>query len=129
MIRSIACANIVGSLLSTTIPHSCSLKYQLEASANERIELAEIADSIEQFCKQVRPGLTNATFEHKRALVELLIDQVVVTDEEVEIRYAVPTSPEEPHHPFCHLRTDYLDSLPGRYSRGNIRHEQPLLSR
>ncbi len=55
-------------------------KRRLEASANERIELAEIADSIEQFCKQVRSGLTNATFQHKRALVELLIDQVVVTD-------------------------------------------------
>jgi len=47
-------------------------------------------------------------------LVELLIDQVVVTDEEVEIRYVIPTSPEGPHHPFCHFRTDYLDSLPGR---------------
>jgi site-specific DNA recombinase len=87
---------------------------QLEASANERIKLAKIADSIERFCEQVRSGLANATFEQKRALVELLIDQVVVTDEEVEIRYVVPTSPEGPHHPFCHLRSDYLDCLPGR---------------
>jgi site-specific DNA recombinase len=87
---------------------------QLEASANERIELAKIADSIERFCEQVRSGLSDATFEQKRALVELLIDQVVVTDEEVEIRYVVPTSPEGPHHPFCHLRSDYLDGLPGR---------------
>ncbi len=86
---------------------------QLEASANERMELAKIADSIERFCEQVRSGLANATFEQKRALVELLIDQVVVTDEEVEIRYVVPTSLEGPHHPFCHLRTDYLDGLPG----------------
>ncbi len=87
-------------------------KRQLEASANGRIELAKIADSIEQFCKQVKEGLSNATFEQKRALVELLIDQVVVTDEEVEIRYVVPTSPEGPHLPFCHLRTDYLPLLP-----------------
>jgi site-specific DNA recombinase len=86
---------------------------QLEASANERIELAKIADSIERFCEQVRSGLSDATFEQKRALVELLIDQVVVTDEEVEIRYVVPTSPEGPHHPFCHLRSDYLHGLPG----------------
>ena len=75
-------------------------KRQLEASANERMELAKIADSIERFCEQVRSGLSDATFEQKRALVELLIDQVVVTDEEVEIRYVVPTSPESPHHPF-----------------------------
>jgi site-specific DNA recombinase len=86
-------------------------KRQLEASANERIELAKIADSIEQFCKQVKEGLSSATFEQKRTLVELLIDQVVVTDEEVEIRYVIPTSPEGPHHPFCHFRTDYLPLL------------------
>ena len=75
-------------------------KRQLEASANERLELAKIADSIERFCEQVTKGLSNATFEQKRTLVELLIDQVVVTDEEVEIRYVIPTSPEGPHHPF-----------------------------
>jgi len=88
-------------------------KRQLEASANERMELAKIADTIERFCEQVRAGLAKVTFEQKRALVELLIDQVVVTDEEVEIRYVVPTFPDGPHHPFCHLRTDYLDGLPG----------------
>jgi hypothetical protein len=32
----------------------------------------------------------------------------------VEIRYVIPTSPNGPYQPFCHLRTDYLDSLPGR---------------
>ena len=89
-------------------------KRQLEASANERIELAKIAASIEQFCKQVKEGLSKATFEQKGALVELLIDQVIVADEEVEIRYVVPTSPEGPHHPFCHLRSDYLDGGPRR---------------
>jgi site-specific DNA recombinase len=93
-------------------------KRQLEASANERMELAKIADSIERFCEQVRSGLANATFEQKSALVELLIDQVVVIDEEVEIRYVIPTSPEGPHLPFCHLRTDYQDSLPGRILPG-----------
>ena len=87
---------------------------QLEASAHERMELAKIADSIERFCEQVRSRLANATFEQKRALVELLIDQVVVTNEEVEIRYVVPTSPEGPHYPFCHLRTDYLYGGPRR---------------
>src|SRR5215213_4768574 len=85
---------------------------QLEASARERTELAGIADSIEEFCERVRAGLANATFEQKRRLVELLIDRVIFSDEEVEIRYVVPTSPEGPHQPFCHLRTDYLPLLP-----------------
>ena len=83
-------------------------KRQLEAAAWERTELAGIADSIERFCEQVKVGLSSATFEQKRRLVELLVDRVVVTDEEVEIRYVVPTSSEGPHQLFCHLRTDYL---------------------
>ncbi|MGH3147505.1 MAG: hypothetical protein ACRDTR_17040 [Rubrobacter sp.] len=90
-------------------------KRQLDTDAEERAELAGVADSIEKFCEQVRAGLSGATFEQKRALVELLIDRVIVTDEEVEIRYVVPTSPEGPHHPFCHLRSDYLHLLPQAY--------------
>ena len=98
---------------------------QLEASARERTELAAIADSIEEFCEQVRAGLAEATFEQKRRLVELLIDRVIVNDEEVEIRYVVPTSPEGPHQPFCHLRTDYLDGGP---TREVVRQHAPLTS-
>ena len=75
-------------------------KRQLEATARERTELFGIADSIEKFCERVKAGLSNATFEQRRALVELLVDRVIVTDEEVEIRYVVPTSPEGPHQPF-----------------------------
>jgi len=101
-------------------------KRQLEASANERMELAKIADTIERFCEQVRVGLAKVTFEQKRALVELLIDQVVVTDEEVEIRYVVPTFPDGPHHPFCHLRTDYLNGAKTNYNdiRGEIQRDE-----
>jgi site-specific DNA recombinase len=98
---------------------------QLDASAEERIELAGIAGSIEKFCEQVGAGLAGATFEQKRALVELLIDRVIVTDEEVEIRYVVPTSPEEPHQPFCYLRTDYLpllQSVAHRRHLGKVAH-------
>src|SRR5919112_1990211 len=98
---------------------------QLEASARERTELAAMADSIEEFCKQVRTGLADATFEQKRLLVELLIDRVIVTDEEVEIRYVVPTSPEGPHQPFCHLRTDYLPLLQKMAHRRYVGKDQP----
>jgi site-specific DNA recombinase len=93
---------------------------QLESSARERAQLATIADSIEEFCERVRVGLADATFEQKRRLVELLIDRVIVTDEEVEIRYVVPTSPEGPYQPFCHLRTDYLPLLPLLAHRRNL---------
>lgn len=87
---------------------------QLEASARARLDLAAVAGSIEAFCARVSAGLAEATFEEQRALVELLIDRVVVTGDTVEIRSVVPTSPDGPHYPFCMLRLDYLHRLPRR---------------
>jgi DNA invertase Pin-like site-specific DNA recombinase len=81
---------------------------QLEAQADQRMELAGVAGSVEDFCERVRSGLAEATFEQKRELVELLVDRVIVTDEEVEIRYVVPTEPSSEQVRFCHLRSDYL---------------------
>ena len=88
-------------------------KRQPEAAARGHTELSRVADSIERFCEQVNACLTDATFEQRRALAEPLIDRVIVINEEVEIRHVVPTCREGPHEPFCHLRKDYLDGLPG----------------
>jgi site-specific DNA recombinase len=104
-------------------------KRQLDTDAEERIGLAGIADSIEEFCERVRVGLAGATFEQKRALVELLVDRVIVTDEDVEIRYVVPTSPEGPHYPFCHLRKDYLPLLPLLALGWHLGEDAPSLAR
>jgi site-specific DNA recombinase len=82
---------------------------QLEASVGHHDELAAMVQSIEVFCQRVQQGLAQATFEQKRQLIELLIDRVVVTDEEVEIRYVIPTSPRSEQLRFCHLRLDYFD--------------------
>ncbi len=41
-------------------------------------------------------------------LVELLIDPVVVTNKEVEIRYVIPTSVRSEQIRFCPLLTDYF---------------------
>jgi hypothetical protein len=48
-----------------------------------------------QALQQLRVGLDQAGFEQRRQLVELLIDRVVVTDDQVEIRYA--TRPPSQH--------------------------------
>jgi len=82
-------------------------RLQLEMTVVERVELSGMASSIETFCMQVRPVLEHATFAQRRQLVELLIDRVVVTENNVEIRYVIPTQPDGPHVPFCHLRTNH----------------------
>ncbi|HLV97349.1 MAG TPA: recombinase family protein [Ktedonobacterales bacterium] len=81
----------------------------LEASVGRQDELAALVQSIKAFCERVQQGLTEATFEQRRLLVELLIDRVIVTDEEVEIRYVIPTSPSSEQVRFCHLRLDYFN--------------------
>ena len=93
---------------------------QLEANARQRVELTAFAAGIEQFCAAVRTGLVEATFEQRRRVVELLIDRVVVTDGEVEIRYVIPASPNGPPVPFCQLRTDYLPLLPPLAPRRDV---------
>jgi site-specific DNA recombinase len=82
---------------------------QLDAMARQHLEVQALATTIEAFCAQVRAGLSAAAFSQQRALVELLIDRVIVTGQEVEIRYVVPTCPDGPHPPFCQLRLDYRD--------------------
>ena len=84
---------------------------QLEAMTAQHGELARLAHGIEEVCKQLREGLEQANFEQQRALVELLIDCVVVSDAEVEIRYVMPLSRAGPQRRFCHLRLDYRACL------------------
>ena len=66
---------------------------QLEVSVSRHDELASMVQSIEAFCQRVHQGLDAATFEQKRHLIELFIDSVIVTNEEVEIHYVIPPQP------------------------------------
>ena len=82
---------------------------QLDAQAQQLIDVASLAQGIEAFCRRTQPTLDDLTFVQRRQLVELLIDRVIVNDAQVEIRYVVPTGPKGEATPFCHLRLDYLD--------------------
>ena len=84
---------------------------QLMAQVDRRAELAGWAASAADFCQRVRAGLAGADFAQKRQLVELLIDRVLVTDGQVEIRYAIPLNPDSERVRFCHLRKDYFDQV------------------
>jgi site-specific DNA recombinase len=82
---------------------------QLDAQAQQHVNVAALAEGIESFCQRLRPTLDNLTFAQRRQLVELLIDCVIVNESQVEIRYVVPTGPKGETTPFCHLRLDYFD--------------------
>jgi site-specific DNA recombinase len=83
-------------------------RQQLEAHVDQHQVVTQAMASIEGFCEQVQQGLAQATFAQRRQLVELLIDRVIGTTGEVEIRYLIPTSPASVHVRFSHLRTNYF---------------------
>jgi hypothetical protein len=63
-------------------------------------ETGRLAAHAKTFCRRVQEGLIAADFERKRALLELLVDRVIVTDGAVEIRYVVPTGRRGNTHRF-----------------------------
>ena len=82
---------------------------QLEAQAQQQVNVAALAQGIAAFCRRIRPTRDELTFAHRRQRVELLIDRVIINNSQVEIRYVVPTGPKGETTPFCHLRLDYFD--------------------
>jgi site-specific DNA recombinase len=62
----------------------------LEATAQQEVDLATVTMQLEQFRAVVAEGLDEASFAQRRALVELLVDRVVVDAPDVEIRYIIP---------------------------------------
>src|SRR3954447_1393457 len=80
---------------------------QLEGQVDRQGEVARVGLSMEEFCRRVREGLDQATWEQKRQRIEWLVVRVIVTDGEVEIRYGIPTSPAREGTRFCELRADF----------------------
>jgi site-specific DNA recombinase len=85
-----------------------SQERELGQQTDRRAELSGMVRRVEDYCRRISETLAGASFEQKRRLVELLIDRVIVTEEEVEIRYVIPTRESAEHTRFCHLRTNYL---------------------
>jgi hypothetical protein len=84
---------------------------EVAAQGEQLVQLSAIAQSTTAVLEQLRVGLDQADFKQRRQLVELLIDRVVVTNGQVEIRYVIPTTTGSTHTRFCHLRTDYFDPI------------------
>ena len=65
---------------------------RLTAECVQQDHLQGLAERIEDFRAAIAQGLDLASFEQRRALVELLIERVVVDGSDVEIRYVIPLS-------------------------------------
>jgi site-specific DNA recombinase len=63
---------------------------ELEAVGVQETQLAELAGQLEQVRVTIAQGLQTMTFAQKRAIVELLIDRVLVDAPDVEIRSIMP---------------------------------------
>ena len=59
-----------------------------EAAREEQVR--DLVNRIEAFRAALATGLERATFDQRRALVEMLVDRVVVDAPDVEIRYVIP---------------------------------------
>jgi len=81
---------------------------ELAAQARQHLDVVKLADSITAFCTRLQTTLDHLDFAQQRQLVELLVDCVIVSDEQVEIRYVIPTGPQGETTIFRHLRSDYL---------------------
>jgi site-specific DNA recombinase len=120
-------------------PHGLSQqRRQLEAQVQPQVNLAALAQGLEACCRKGQPTLDQRTFAQRRPVVELLIARVIVTADQGEIRYVVPTGPQGETTPFCHVRLDYLDGpapvvrldqLGGRELRGIGDQPEKLLGR
>jgi site-specific DNA recombinase len=98
----------------------------LQQDARQHDQTAQLAAHAEDFCQRLQHGLADADFDHKRALLELLVDRVIVTNGHVEIRYVVPTRLNGEGLPFWRLRTDYLERLVRAVVGRRVAPAQPL---
>jgi site-specific DNA recombinase len=54
------------------------------------MDCKKIFDNIETFCEAVKRGIENTSFEDKRKITELLVEEIIVTNGKVEIIHIIP---------------------------------------
>jgi site-specific DNA recombinase len=62
----------------------------IKAVEKNEVDCKKIFDNIETFCEAVKRGIENASFEDKRKITELLVEEIIVTNGKVEIIHIIP---------------------------------------
>jgi len=62
----------------------------IQTAEKEQTNYKKIFESIESFCDTIKQGIEHASFDDKRRIVELLVEEIVVTNVKVEIHHIIP---------------------------------------
>jgi site-specific DNA recombinase len=89
----------------------------------QRLQAEVVRTNLAAFCGRVRSRLDQATWVEKQAILQLVIERIIVGDGRLEIRHVIPLrspSPDSdrPIPPAARLRSDGLNGAP---LRGHIR--------
>ncbi len=79
----------------------------------QRVRAEAVRTSLEAFCTRIRGRLNEATLAEKQAILQLVIERIIVGDGHLEIRHVIPLRPPQPDsdspvQPASPLRTDRL---------------------
>ena len=87
----------------------------------QRIQAQTVRSSLEAFCARIHGRLDEATFADKQAILQLVVERIIVGDGSLEIRHVIPLRPPQPggngpDRPTPQLRSDRVHpaALPGR---------------
>src|SRR3954454_20478333 len=87
----------------------------------QRVQAEVVRTSLEAFCDRIHARLNEATFADKQAILQLVIERIIVGDGRLEIRHVIPLRPpqpgrDSPGQPAPQLRTDRVQAalLPPR---------------
>ena len=87
----------------------------------QRVQAEAVRTSLEAFCDRIHARLNEATFADKQAILQLVIERIIVGDGRLEIRHVIPLRPpqpgrDSPGQPAPQLRTDRVN--PAALMRG-----------
>ena len=101
----------------------CGLERQLEQQRDlrrQRAEAQELLLDLAAFCERVRGRLDDASFAEKQAILQLVVERVIVHEDNLEIRHVIPLrnpppGREDPPRANGRLRSDrvHLVANPG----------------
>ena len=94
-------------------------RQQREADAlrHQRMQAQAVRSSLEAFCDRTRGRLEAASFADKQAILQLVIDRIIVGDGSLEIRHVIPLRAPQPggdgpDRPDAQLRSDGMHATP-----------------